>query len=193
MLKSAHTLGAAALAAALLVPAASPAQTVVVKRGTIVYGTLQQPLDSKTNHNGDTFTLSEHDTWFHHNPALHGGTIEGHVENVTPAGPTHKATMAVILDDIKMPDGTMAPIHATILSAKEFEPKHHLFRDTGVIIGSAVVGHIVASKMGKQHGGLAGGAAGFALVSAMKSDIKLKKGTVVKMKITDDAVASAAQ
>lgn len=181
------------LAAVLLVPFAGTAQTVVAKRGTVVYGSLQQTLDSKTGHNGDQFTLTEHDTWFHHNPELHGGVIEGHIENVTPAGPTHKASMSVILDDIKMPDGSVAPIHAKILSAKEFEPKKHLFRDTGVILGSAVVGHIAAGKMGKQHGGLAGGAAGFALVSAMKSDIRLKKGTIVKMKLTDDAAASAAQ
>jgi hypothetical protein len=193
VVKTTGVLCAIVLGASLTLPAGSSAQSVVVKRGTIVYGTLQQSLDSKTNHNGDSFTLSEKDTWFHHNPELKGGVIEGHVENVSPAGATHKASMSVILDDIRLPDGTVAPIHAQILSAKEFEPHKHLFRDTGVIISSAVVGHMVASKMGKQHGGLAGAAAGFALVSTMKSDIRLKKGTVVKLKITQDAAPAAAQ
>jgi hypothetical protein len=191
--KPASPLVAVALAVAWMLPVIAGAQTVIAKKGTIVYGTLLEPLNSKTNHNGDKFTLSEHDSWFHHNPELKGGIIEGHIENVSPASATHKATMSVIFDDIKLPDGSLAPIHAQILSAKVFEPQTHIFRDTGIILGAAVVGHMVGSKMGQQHGGLAGGAAGFALVSTMKSDIKLSKGTIIKLKLTEDATTVASQ
>jgi hypothetical protein len=56
-----------------------------------------------------------------------------------------------------------------------------------LIAGSAVAGHMIA---GKHHGGVAGAAAGFALVSTMKSDIVLRPGTLVKLKLTGDLTAS---
>ena len=97
----------------------------------------------------------------------------------------------IIFDDIRLPDGNTVPIHAKVDSLKEFEPHKHILRDTGVIVGSAVVGHVAASKMGVQHGGVAGAAAGFALVSAMKSDIVVKNGTLVKLRLLDDVAAGA--
>ena len=184
-------VSAAALAIVLMLSAAVSSQTVLAKKGTVVYGTLQQTLDSKVAHDGDRFTLIEKDTWFHHNPALHGGTIEGHLEHVTPARATHKATMSVVFDDIAMPDGAVAPIHAQVLSLKEFEPRTHHLRDLGIIVGSAVAGHFVASRLGKKHGGLAGAVAGYALVTTMKSDIRLKPGTEVKLKIVEDATVAS--
>jgi hypothetical protein len=42
-----------------------------------------------------------------------------------------------------------------------------------------------------QHGGLAGAAAGFALVSTMKSDIVVKQGTVVGLKLKDNVTTAA--
>jgi hypothetical protein len=110
--RSLLTLGAFALGAMLVVPTGAPAQTILVKKGTIVCGTLQQTLSSKTAHDGDTFTLIEKDTWFHR----------------TPAGPTHKATMSIIFDDVRLPE-------------------NHLLRDTGVIVGAAVVGHVAVDNL----------------------------------------------
>ncbi len=182
----------AGLVVVLLGSAGSFAQSVLAKKGTLVYGTLQQTLDSKTNHDGDVFTLAEKETWFHHTAALRGGVIEGHLEGITPASATHKATMSVIFDDVRMPDGTVAPIHAGLDSISTFEPKTHHLRDVGVIIGSAVVGHYAGKKLGVKHGGLAGAAAGFALVSTMKSNIDIKKGTLVKLRLTSDVTAGVA-
>jgi hypothetical protein len=181
--------GVLALAATLAGPVPGNTQTFIAKKGDIVYGTLQQTLDSKTSHDGDRFALSEKDTLFHHSAALKGALIEGHVENVTRASPTHKATMNVILDDIKTGNGNTVPIRAAVESMSTFEPKTHKLRDAGIILGAAVFGHVAAKKMGKEHGGLAGAAAGIALVAALKGDIKVKSGTVVKLKITGDVVA----
>ena len=169
---------------------AASADTVLVKRGAEVAGTLQQTLNSKKNHDGDTFELVQRDTFFHHNEALHGATIEGHLENVTPAGPTHKATMSVVFDDIKMPDGSVVRFDPRIKSLSTFEPKTHHIRDVGLIVGGAVAGHMLKSK---SHGGLAGAAAGFALSSTLKSDINVKKGTLVKLVMKSDVYATGAQ
>ena len=169
------------------------AQTVLVKRGTTVSGALQQTLNSKTSHDGDKFTISQKDTFFNHIPALNGSSVEGHLENVTPAGPTHKATMNLIFDDVKLPDGATVPYVAQLTSLNVVEPKTHHIRDVGLIVGGGVAGHVLASKNGVKHGGLAGAAAGFALASTLKSDINVKKGTIVKMKLTNDVVSGGAQ
>ncbi len=174
------TVGALAMAVA---PGPIFAQTVLAKKGWIVDGVLQQTLNSKSNHDGDTFTLAEKDTFFHHNPPLKGAVVEGHLENVTPASATHKATMSIIFDDIKLPDGSTLPIHAKVDSIKEFEPKTHHLRDAALIVGGAVAGHMVAKQ---HHGGLAGAAAGFALASTLKSDINVKQGTLVQLKLLNE-------
>jgi hypothetical protein len=169
------------------------AQSAVLShKGAELDGQLQTPLSSKTSHDGDTFTLKEKDTFFHKNPELKGAIIEGHVEGVTAAGPTHKATMNLIFDDIVMADGSKAPIHVTVKSIKEFEPKTHHVRDAGLIIGGMVAGHIVSKKTGHKGGTLGGAAAGFALASGMKSDINVHKGTLVRLRVNDDITAAGA-
>ncbi len=159
------------------------AQTVVAKQGTIVNASLGQSLSSKTSQNGDKFTLSEKDTFFHHDAALQGVVIDGHVENVSPASARHKASMSMIFDDAQLPGGKTVPFNAQLVSLKAIEPHTHHVRDVGLIVGGAVVGHMFAKQ---HHGGLAGGAAGFALASSLKSDINVKTGTVVKLKLTSD-------
>ncbi|GAC1418454.1 MAG: hypothetical protein NVSMB5_09910 [Candidatus Velthaea sp.] len=172
--------------------AATPAQTgVLAHKGAEVDGELQQRLDSGKNHDGDTFTLVPKDTFFHKNPALKGATIEGHLESVTAASHTHKATMNVIFDDVKMPDGTVAAISASVKSFKEFEPKTHHVRDAALIVGGAVAGRMVSKKVGHGGGTLAGAAAGFALASSMKSNIVIKQGTLVRLKMNQDVVPGA--
>lgn len=166
------------------------ADYVLVKKGSEVDGSLQQTLNSKTNHDGDTFTLLAKDTFFHHNETLRGAVIEGHLENVTPASATHKATMLVVFDDVKLPDGSTATLDPRIKSLSAFEPKTHHVRDVGLIVGGAVAGHMLAKR---SHGGTAGAAAGFALASTMKSDIKVKRGTIVKLVMKSDVVATGAQ
>jgi hypothetical protein len=161
------------------------ADTVLAPRGTVVFGTLLQTLSSKSNKNGDTFAMSQKNTWFHHSEALTGATIDGHVENVTPAGPTHKATMSIIFDDVKLADGTLVPLQAKATNLKP--PTHHV-RDTGLIMGSAVAGHMLGSRAHVKHGAMAGAAAGFAIATTMKSDIVVKTGTRVEMKLSADLV-----
>lgn len=182
---------AAALTAGALFPAAGGAQTVLAKSGAQVEGTLQATLDSTKNHDGDKFTLSEKDSFFHRTPALKGGVIEGHVEHVVPAGKGQKASMNIVFDDVVMPDGSSAPIQARLDSLKTLEPKSHKLRDAGVVVGAAIAGHYLGKRMGVQHGGLVAGAAAFALVANEKTNIKVNKGTLVKLRLTADLVPAS--
>jgi hypothetical protein len=176
--------------------AAVPAQTTVLAhKGAQLDGTLNDTLDSGKDQSGKTFTLTEHEGIFVKNPALKGATIDGHVENVTPANGVklQKASMSIIIDDIKLPDGTIiSPVQIGLKSLKDLEPKTHKLRDSAIIVGSAVTGHIVSKKTGKNGGTLAGAATGFALVNTMKSNIVIKRGTLIRMKVNADIQPASA-
>jgi len=172
-----------ALLAAVSLPSETLAATVAPS-GTILGATLDQRLDSKIDHDGSTFVLTEKSTLLHHRADLVGLTIDGHLENVTPASATHKATMTLVFDDAKLANGTAVPFAAKITKLSIVEPHTHHIRDAGLILGGAVAGHMLASKRGVKHGGAAGAAAGFALASGLKSNIVVKRGTLLKLQLT---------
>jgi hypothetical protein len=177
-------------------PAVVPAQTTVLAhKGAQLDGTLNDTLDSGKDQSGKTFTLTEHEGIFVKYPALKGATIGGHLENVTPANGIkfQKAAMSIVIDDVKLPDGTViSPVQIGVKSLKEIEPKTHKLRDSAVIIGSAITGHFVSKKTGKNGGTLAGAATGFALVNTMKSNIVLKRGTLIRLRVNQDLIPGAA-
>jgi hypothetical protein len=177
---------AAAVLTALCAGIAGAQGAPLTKKGSEIDARVQTPLSTKTAHNGDPFTLIETDLIFVHHPELKGATIEGHVEEVVAASSTHKASMNVIFDDIKFADGRTEPIFIGVRNMSAFEPRTHHLRDMGLIVGSAVAGHIVSKKTGHGGGTLAGAAAGFAIASSMKSDIVIKSGTIVKLKLLRD-------
>jgi hypothetical protein len=177
---------AAAVLTALCAGIAGAQGAPLTKKGSEIDARVQTALSTKTSHNGDPFTLTETDLIFVHHPELKGATIEGHLEDVVAASSTHKASMNVIFDDIKFADGRTEPIFIGVRNMSAFEPRTHHLRDMGLIVGSAVAGHIVSKKTGHGGGTLAGAAAGFAIASAMKSDIVIKSGTIVKLKLLRD-------
>jgi hypothetical protein len=183
---SLRTLAAGAVLAALCAGAAGAQSAPLTKKGAEVDVRVLTPMSTKTSHSGDPFAMTETDLLFVHHPELHGATIEGHLEDVVAASPTRKASMSVIFDDIKFADGRTEPVSVAVKNVSAFEPKTHHIRDIGIIIGSAVVGHVVSKKTHVGGGTLGGAAAGFAIVSAMKSDITIKPGTIVKLKLLSD-------
>ena len=170
--------------------AASGSGAIVVQAGTVFNGKLQQAISSKKSHDGDTFVLVETDTLTHKDPALHGAAINGHLENVTPAGMGHKPGMTIVFDNIQMPDGTKAPVDVQLISAHQFDAKSHHMRTIGLMIAAGAAGHMAA---GKHHGGMAGAAGGYALSQQMKTGIEVKPGTVVQVKFLKDANAEQPQ
>lgn len=164
---------------------------VIVAANTDFYGRLQQPIGSKTSKDGDKFTLVQTDTFLHKNPALHGAIIEGHLDGVTPAGPMRKPSMTIVFDDIRMPDGTKAPIDVQLVSVNAFEPKTHHLRTIGLMIGGAIAGHEMAKHSGTSHGGMMGAAAGYVMSQELKTDIAVPAGTVLELRFKAPVTAGA--
>jgi hypothetical protein len=182
---------ATAAIAALALPAL--AQNVIAPKGAQFEARLDTELNTKKLHDGDTFTLTEHEGFFHKAPpGLKGAKIDGHVDNVSAAHLGHGASMNVFFDDVVTADGQKAPIDAKVTSTKALEPHTHHLRDVGLIVGGAVAGHVVAAKKGVKHGGAAGAVAGFALATSLKSDIDVKPGTILHLKLNSDIVPGPA-
>ena len=165
--------------------------TVLVKQGTTFDGKLDKEVSSKTAKDGDTFTLTEADTMVKKDAALHGAVIEGHLAGITAAGVGKKPGMTIVFDDIKMPDGTTAPINVQLMNVGAFDAKSHHWRTAGMMIAGAMAGHMAAKAAGKSHGGLMGAAGGYLLSQQIKSDIDVKPGTMIEVKFLSDATAAA--
>lgn len=159
--------------------ASNPGGPVLVNAGTRYYGKLDKAIGTKVSHDGDAFTLTHTDTFFHKNAALDGSVIDAHVENVRSAGPMRKPAMTIVFDDIRLPDGTKEPVNASIVSWKQFDPKTHHMRTIGMMIGGAVAGHMTH----RRHGGLLGAAGGYALSQTLKTDVEVPAGTVVELRL----------
>ena len=171
-----------AAAVAALAPAAS-AQNVHRPARDRVRGPAQHRADTKRLHDGDTFTLTEHEGFFHHAPAaLKGATIDGHVENVSPAqdGSRRDAERLLRRCQAGRRHDRAARREGHLDQGARAE-SHHL-RDLGLIVGGAVSA-TTSPRKGMKHGGLAGAAAGFALATSLKSNIDVKRGTILHLRL----------
>ena len=161
-------------------PAASGG-TVVVVSGTTFRGKLQQEISSKKSHEGDRFTIENN-----------GTVVEGHLENVHPAGLGKKPSMVLVFDDMRMPNETVAaPIDVKIMNIGAFDAKSHHWRTIGMMIGGAVAGHMAGNAAKTKHGSTAGAAGSYVLSQEMKTDIDVRAGTTVLLKFNKDAIASS--
>jgi hypothetical protein len=103
-----------------------------------------------------------------------------------------KPKITLVFDDIRMPDGTKAPVDVQLLSFKAFEPSSHHLRTLGMMAGGAIAGHEMAKRTGTSHGGLMGAVGGYAVSQTLKTDIAVPAGTVIEVKFKAPATAGSA-
>ena len=161
--------------------------TTIVAAGTDYYGKLEQPIGSKTSKDGDAFSIDETRS---SNSALKGAVIDGHLEGVQAAGPMRNPKMTIVFDDIRLPDGTKAPVDVQLLTLNKFSPRTHHLRTIGLMIGGAVAGHEVAGHIG-HHGALLGAAGGYALSQQLKTDIAVPAGTILEVRFRSPVTSGA--
>ena len=90
--------------------------------------------------------------------------------------------MTIVFDDVRLPDGTKAPVNLQLVNFKAFSPQSHHLRTIGMMISGAVAGHVLAARTGTKHGALVGAAGAYALSQTIKTDIVVPAGTVLEMK-----------
>ncbi len=166
-------------------PATTAGALPVVPAGTTIDTDLQRELSSGKNRNDEKFTIKVKNGSVGKYAVLKDATIEGHLENVTKAAKGKKAQLNLFFDDIKLKNGDVLPLDASLINTKvETKTKGQFLKNTGIILGGTIAGHFVGDKANFKHGKLAGAAAATAFVlSSPGGEVVLKKGTDLQLKL----------
>ncbi len=152
---------------------------------SVITGTLEQSINSKTSQVGDPFVLDVQAPYPADDQRYQGAKVYGHVANVTHAGGTKKGRVDLAFDRLTLVDGTTASLQGQTLSA---DPQGNRANQTTKTIVGGVVGQIVGNYIGKHIGtdvGGAIGAIGGALYGASSGqNITINQGSTVSMKTT---------
>jgi hypothetical protein len=164
---------------------ASSSALAIVPAGVTIDTDLQQELSSGKNRDNEKFTIKIKNGSVSKYPALKDATIEGHLEKVTKAAKGKKAQMNLTFDDLKLKNGDLLPIDATLVNTQvETKTKGQFLKNAGIILGGTIAGNFVGDKTKFKHGKLAGAAAATAFVlSSPGGEVVLKKGTDLQIKL----------
>ena len=157
----------------------------VVPAGVTINTDLQQELSSSKSTNNQKFSIKVKNSSVGKYPALKDATIEGHLEKVTKASKGKKATLNLVFDDIKLKNGDMEQIDATLINTQvETKTKGTFLKNAGIILGGTIAGNFIGDKTKFKHGKLAGAAAATAFVmSSPGGEVVLAKGTDLQLKL----------
>jgi hypothetical protein len=164
---------------------ATTGTVATIPAGITIDTDLQQELSSGKNRKNEKFTIKIKNGSVGKYPILKDSSIEGHLEDVTKAAKGKKATLNLFFDDIKLKNGDLLPIDATLVNTQvETKTKGKFLKNAGIILGGTVAGHFVGDKANFKHGKLAGAAAATAFVlSSPGGEVVLKKGTDLQVKL----------
>ncbi|WP_310482107.1 hypothetical protein [Chamaesiphon sp. VAR_48_metabat_403] len=157
----------------------------IVPAGVTINTDLQQELSSGKNRNNEKFTIKIKNGSVSKYPALKDATIEGHLEKVTKAAKGKKAKMHLTFDALKLKNGDLFPIDATLVNTQvETKTKGQFLKNAGIILGGTIAGNFIGDKTKFKNGKLAGAAAATAFVlSSPGGEVVLKKGTDLQIKL----------
>ena len=188
----AATLAAVAVAAAL--PAAVIAQVSigqpVLPAQTVLSGTLEHPINTKTVAPTDQFVLDIQPPYPGDDQRLNGARVIGHIASVNHASGMKKGSVTLAFDRLMLADGTEASVTGQMLSTQGQQGGNTASR---AIIGG-VVGQIVGNYIGKHIGSDVGGAVGIiggaAAGASLGTNVTLPQGSTVQFKTTQAAVVT---
>jgi outer membrane lipoprotein SlyB len=185
------TLQALAVATLTALPLAASAQytgDTLLPSQSVVTGTLEQSISSKTAQVGDPFVLDVTAPYPSDDARYQGSKVYGHVATVNHAGGMHKGAVSLAFDRLTLTDGTTAALQGQVLS---LDAQGNRANTTAKAIVGGVVGQILGNYVGKHIGtniGGAVGAIGGAIVAASTGqNVTVGQGTTVSMKTTAPA------
>ena len=157
----------------------------VVPAGVTIDTDLQQELSSGKNRDNEKFVTKIKNGSVGKYPALKDATIEGHLEKVNRAAKGKKAQMNLVFDAVKLKNGDLLPINATLVNTRvETKTKGQFLKNAGIILGGTIAGNFIGDRTKFKHGKLAGAAAATAFVlSSPGGEVVLKKGTDLQLKL----------
>jgi outer membrane lipoprotein SlyB len=193
--KSLHVLAVAAMAA---LPLAASAQyngqsngpyngntgDTLLPSQTVITGTLEQSLNSKTAQVGDPFVLDVVGPFPGDDQRYQGAKIYGHVAAVTRANSTHKGQVVPAYDRLTLVDGTTASLAGQTLSLDAKQGGN----TTGRAIAGGFIGQVLGNYIGKHIGTDVGGAVGMIggaiYAGNLGTNVTIGQGTTISLKTT---------
>ncbi|MEA2664882.1 MAG: hypothetical protein QOI11_1826 [Candidatus Eremiobacteraeota bacterium] len=185
------TLQALAVAAIAALPLAASAQATgdtLLPSQTVLNGTLEQQISSRTAQVGDPFVLDVQAPFPADDSRYTGAKVYGHVATVARAGGMKKGGVALAFDRLTLQDGTTAALQGQVLS---LDAQGNKANSTTKAIVGGVVGQIVGNYIGKHIGTNVGGAVGAIggaiYASNTGQNITIGQGSQVSLKTTAPA------
>ncbi|GAC1405487.1 MAG: hypothetical protein NVSMB64_10420 [Candidatus Velthaea sp.] len=190
--RSFQTLAIAAFAAFPLAASAHSTGETLLPSQSVIGGTLEQKIDSRTANALDPFVLDVQAPYPADDQRYAGGRVYGHVATVAHAGGTKKGEVTLAFDRLVLADGTAASLQGQVVS---LDAQTNKSNKTAKTIAGAVVGQILGNYVGKHIGtdvGGAVGAIGGGLYAANTGqNITIPQGSSVSMKTTAPATVLA--
>jgi hypothetical protein len=190
--KFATAVAAVAVGAAL--PAIVFAQVAVgqpiVPSQTVLTGTLEHPINTKTVQPTDQFVLDIQPPYPGDDQRLNGARVIGHIAGVTHASGSKKGSVTLGFDRLMLADGTEASVSGQMISTQGQAGGN----TAGRAVVGGVVGQIIGNYIGKHIGTDVGGAVGIiggaAYGASLGTNVTLPQGSTVQFKTTQPAVVT---
>lgn len=156
-----------------------------IPAGITINTDLEKEISTAKSKNKEKFTAKIKNGSVSKYPALKDAVIEGHLEDVTKAAKGKKAKLNLFFDDVKLKNGELLPIEASLVNTQvESKTKGQFLKNAGIILGGTVAGSFIGDKTKFKHGKMAGAAAATAFVlSSPGGEVVLKKGTDLQLKL----------
>jgi hypothetical protein len=184
----------AAIGFAAVVPAVVAAQVSIgqpiVPSQTVLTGTLEHPINTKTAQATDQFVLDVQPPYPGDDQRLNGARVIGHIANVDRASGTKKGSVTLAFDRLVTADGTEASLAGQMISTQGQQGGN----TAGRAIVGGVIGQILGNYIGKHIGTDVGGAVGIiggaAYGASLGTNLTLPQGSTVQFKTTQPAVVT---
>jgi outer membrane lipoprotein SlyB len=151
---------------------------------SVITGTLEQSINSKTAQVGDPFVLDLATPYPADDQRYQGAKVYGHVASVQRASGTKKGAVNLGFDRLTLVDGTTASLTGQVLSLDAKQGGNSTARGiAGGFIGQ-VLGNYVGKHIGTDVGGAVGMIGGAIYAGNLGTNVTIGQGTTVSLKTT---------
>ena len=168
----------------------APIGSTVLSSQTVLTGTLEQALNSKSANVGDPVILDLQPPFPNDDARFTGGRIYGHVNSVTHASSTTKGGLTLAFDRIELSDGTVASVSGETMKIESTKNGNTAGRAiVGGLVGQ-VVGNYIGKHIGSDVGGALGAVGGAIYAANLGTNINVPQGASVQLKTTQNATVT---
>jgi hypothetical protein len=189
-----NSLLALAVAAFAALPLAAAAQQyngggdTLLPSQTVITGTLEQTINSKTAQVGDPFVLDVAPPYPGDDQRFQGAKVYGHVSAVQRAVNTKHGQVNLAFDRLTLVDGTTASLTGQLLSLDAKQGGNTAGRSiVGAVVGQ-IIGNYIGKHIGTDVGGAVGAIGGGIYAGNLGTNVTVGQGTTVALKTTTPAM-----